>query len=51
MNRMEIIATHKTAASTSACIGGDQRPPGGLKLQTKSQKEEAAVALSQQQQE
>lgn len=51
MNRVEIIATRKTAASSSVCIGGDQQPPGGLKLQIKSQKEEAAVPVNQQQQE
>ena len=46
VNRVEIIAMRKTAASSSVCIGGDQQPPGGLKLQIKSQKEEAAVAVS-----
>lgn len=44
MNRVEIIAMRKTAASSSVCIGGPTAP-GGLKLQIKSQKE-AAVAVS-----
>lgn len=48
---MEIAAMQKTAVSSGNCKGGDQWPPGGLKLQIKSHKEEAAVILNQPQQE